>query len=122
RLNFYKKLLNADPGKVDKIMEGLADLSGPAPEPLKNLAAVIKLKRELAKLSVRSVVQKDETYEIFFQPRAPIGMPAIKKWQELFGSSLIFLPSRFGDGIRIKTSAPALETIRKAMIAVSGKA
>ena len=122
RLNFYKKLLNADPGKVDKIMEGLADLSGPAPEPLKNLAAVIKLKRELAKLSVRSVVQKDETYEIFFHPRAPIGMPAIKKWQELFGSSLIFLPSRFGDGIRIKTSAPALETIRKAMIAVSGKA
>ena len=119
RLNFYKKLLNADLEKVDKIMEGLEDLSGPAPEPLKNLAAVIKLKKELAKLSVRSVVQKDETYEIFFQPKAPIGMPAIKKWQELFGSSLIFLPSRFGDGIRIKTSAPALETIRKAMIAVS---
>jgi len=118
RLNFYKKLLNADLEKVDKIMESLEDLSGPAPEPLKNLAAIIKLKKGLAKLSVRSVVQKDETYEIFFQPKAPIGMPAIKKWQELFGSSLIFLPSRFGDGIRIKTSAPALETIRKAMQAL----
>ncbi len=118
RLNFYKKLLNADLDKVDKIMEGLEDLSGPAPETLKNLVAIIKLKKGLAKLSVRSVVQKDETYEIFFQPKAPIGMPAIKKWQESFGSSLIFLPSRFGDGIRIKTSAPALETIRKAMQAL----
>ncbi|OGS07412.1 MAG: hypothetical protein A2270_00350 [Elusimicrobia bacterium RIFOXYA12_FULL_51_18] len=118
RLNFYKKLLNAELEKVDKIMAELEDLSGPAPEPLKNLSAIIKLKKGLAKLSVRSVVQKDETYEIFFQPKAPIGMPAIKKWQELFGSSLIFLPSRFGDGIRIKTSAPALETIRKAMQAL----
>ena len=118
RLNFYKKLLNADLDKVDKIMEGLEDLSGPAPEQLRNLVAIIKLKKGLAKLSVRSVTQKDETYEIFFQPKAPIGMPAIKKWQESFGSSLIFLPSRFGDGIRIKTSAPALETIRKAMQAL----
>ncbi len=118
RLNFYKKLLNADLEKVDKVMAGLEDLSGPAPEPLRNLAAIIKLKKGLAKLSVRSVVQKDETYEIFFQPKAPIGVPAIKKWQELFGSSLIFLPSRFGDGIRIKTSAPAFETIRKAMQAL----
>ncbi len=118
RLNFYKKLLNADLEKVDTVMAGLEDLSGPAPEPLRNLADIIKLKKGLAKLSVRSVVQKDETYEIFFQPKAPIGVPAIKKWQELFGSSLIFLPSRFGDGIRIKTSAPAFETIRKAMQAL----
>jgi len=118
RLNFYKKLLNADIEKVDRIIAELEDLSGPAPEPLRNLADIIKLKKELAKRSVRSVVQKSETYEIFFQPKSPIGMPAIKKWQELFGSSLIFLPSRFGDGIRIKTAAPALETIRKAMQAL----
>ena len=118
RLNFYKKLLNADLEKVDKVMEGLEDLSGPAPEPLRNLAAIIKLKKVLALHSIRSVVQKEGTLEIFFQPKAPIGMPAIKKWQELFGSSLIFLPSRFGDGIRIKTSAPAFETIRKAMQAL----
>jgi transcription-repair coupling factor (superfamily II helicase) len=118
RLNFYKKLLNADLEKVDRIIEGLEDLSGPAPEPLRNLAAVIKLKKELAERSVRSVVQKDGAYEIFFQPKSLIGLPVVKKWQELFGSALIFLPSRFGDGIRIKTGAPALETIRKAMSAL----
>ena len=113
RLNFYKKLLNADLAKVDKIMEGLADLSGPAPEPLRNLAAIIKLKKELALHSVRSVVQKEETLEIFFQPKAPIGMPAIKKWQELFGAAIVFLPSRFGDGIRIISAGDPLTVIRK---------
>jgi transcription-repair coupling factor (superfamily II helicase) len=118
RLNFYKKLLNAEREKVDQIMANLEDLSGPAPVQLRNLAEIIKLKKDLAKKAVRSVVQKGETCEIFFQPKSPIGMPAIRKWQELFGSALIFLPSRFGDGIRIKTSAPALETIRKAMRAL----
>ena len=113
RLNFYKKLLNADLGKVDKIMEGLADLSGPPPEPLRNLAAIIKLKKELSAYFVRAVVQKDDTLEIFFQPKAPIGMPAIRKWQELFGSSLIFLPSRFGDGFRITGGGDPLSVIRK---------
>ena len=113
RLNFYKKLLNADLEKVDKIMEGLADLSGPAPEPLRNLAAIIKLKKELALHSVRGVVQKGETLEIFFQPKAPIGMPAIKKWQELFGSAIVFLPSRFGDGLRITGGGDPLAVIRK---------
>ncbi|MFA6435200.1 MAG: DEAD/DEAH box helicase [Elusimicrobiales bacterium] len=113
RLNFYKKLLNADLAKVDKIMEELADLSGPAPQPLRNLAAVIKLKKELARLSVRSVTQKGDTLEIFFQPKAPIGMPAIKKWQELFGADIIFLPSRFGDGLRITGGGDPLGNLRK---------
>ncbi|MEI7481180.1 MAG: DEAD/DEAH box helicase [Elusimicrobiota bacterium] len=113
RLNFYKKLLNADLEKVDKVMAGLEDLSGPAPEPLRNLAVIIKLKKELALRSVRSVVQKGETLEIFFQPKAPIDMTAIKKWQELFGSSLIFLPSRFGDGLRIIGGGDPLKVIRK---------
>jgi transcription-repair coupling factor (superfamily II helicase) len=118
RLNFYKKLLNADRDRVDAVIANLEDLSGPAPAQLKNLAEIIKLKKDLAAKSVRSVVQKGETYEIFFHPKAPIGMPAVQKWQQLFGSSLVFLPSRFGDGIRIKTPAPALETIRKAMQAL----
>ena len=113
RLNFYKKLLNADLEKVDKIMEELADLSGPAPEPLRNLSTIIKLKKELAGHSVRAVVQKGGTLEIFFQPKAPIGMPAIKKWQELFGPALIFLPSRFGDGLRIAGGGDPLKVIRK---------
>jgi transcription-repair coupling factor (superfamily II helicase) len=120
RLNFYKKLLNADLAKVDKIMEGLADLSGPAPEPLRNLAAIIKLKKELAGRSVRSVVQKGETLEIFFQPKAPIGMAAIKKWQEMFGSALVFLPSRFGDGLRITGAGDPLKVIRKVAAADPG--
>ena len=119
RLNFYKKLLNAERDRVDAIMAGLEDLSGPAPEQLRNLAEIIKLKKDLAKKSVRSVVQKGGVYEIFFQPKAPIGLPAVRKWQELFGPALIFLPSRFGDGIRISTDAPALETIRKAMRALN---
>lgn len=116
RLNFYKKLLNADLEKVDAIIAGLEDLSGPAPQPLKNLAAVIKLKKKLAFRAVRSVTQKDELIEIFFQPRAPVNAKAIKKWQELFGAAIIFLPSRFGDGLRIRTSAPVLEVIEKAML------
>jgi transcription-repair coupling factor (superfamily II helicase) len=118
RLNYYKKLLNADLGKVDRLVAELEDLSGPAPEPLKNLAAVLKLKKALAKRSVRSVTQKGESYEIFFLPKAPIGLPAVRKWQELFGAALTFVPSRFGDGIRIKTAAPALDVISKAMLAL----
>ncbi|MBU2574101.1 MAG: DEAD/DEAH box helicase [Elusimicrobia bacterium] len=120
RLNFYKKLLNADLEKVDAIIAGLEDLSGPAPQPLRNLAAVIKLKKKLAFRAVRSVTQKDELTEIFFQPKAPVDAKAIKKWQELFGPTITFLPSRFGDGLRIKTSAPALEVIEKAMLGLEG--
>ncbi len=77
---------------------------------------MIKLKRGLALKAVRSVTQKEELVEIFFQPKAHIPPKAIPKWQQLFGSAITFLPSRFGDGLRIKTADPVLEVIQKAML------
>jgi transcription-repair coupling factor (superfamily II helicase) len=118
RLNFYKKLLNSKEGELDGVLKGFEDISGPAPEPLKNLVEIIRLKKTLARSLVRSVTQKEDELEIFFQPRAAVPPPAIAAWRRAFGARLSFLPSKSGDGIRISAVAEPLADIARAAAAL----
>jgi len=113
RLNFYKKLLNAGETELDGVLKGFEDISGPAPAPLKNLVKIISLKKKLARRSVRAVIQRGEDLEIFFLPGAPVPPKAIAGWGRAFGARLSFLPSREGDGLRIKLADRPLEVIEQ---------
>ncbi|HAF95418.1 MAG: hypothetical protein A2X34_00935 [Elusimicrobia bacterium GWC2_51_8] len=118
RLNFYKKLLNAGEGGVDKALLELEDISGPASAQLKNLAEIIKIRKQLGRCLVRSVTQKEGGMEILFLPGAQVSAGAMKKWQELFGPRITFLPSRLGDGLRIKFSGDPLKLLNQVVAAV----
>ncbi|MEW6041633.1 MAG: transcription-repair coupling factor, partial [Elusimicrobiota bacterium] len=115
RLNFYKKLLNAPVENIEKIINELEDISGPAPEPLKNLAEVLKLRKTLSKYSVRAIVQKENSIEIFFNQKSPITPEVINKWHRQYRDSIIFLPSKSGDGIRLTKTETPLKTISEIM-------
>jgi len=118
RLNFYKKLLNAKETELADVLKGFEDISGPAPQPLKNLIEIIRLKKILAKRAVRSVTQKEGELEIFFLPGAKVEAGAIAGWRKAFGARLSFLPSRAGDGIRISAVVDPLPEIAAAAAAL----
>ncbi|HBA61867.1 MAG TPA: hypothetical protein DCZ92_13855 [Elusimicrobia bacterium] len=115
RLNFYKKLLGAEEKDLDGLLKGFEDISGPAPEPLRNLVEIIRLKKQLARRSVRSVSQLQEALEIFFLPGAPVPPKAMNGWRQAFGARLSFLPSKLGDGMRIKLADGPLELIQQVL-------
>ncbi len=118
RLNFYKKLLNAKESDLDAVLKGFEDISGPAPEPLKNLVRIIRYRKVLARKSVRSVTQKDDELEIYFLPGAKVDAGVISAWGRAFGGRLAFLPSKAGDGIRISGVADPLEDLAAAAAAL----
>ncbi len=111
RLNFYKKLLNAKERELAGLLKDFEDISGPAPAPLKNLVEMIRLKKVLAKKSVRAVTQKEEDLEIFFLAGAQVQPKVIGGWRQAFGARLSFLPSKAGDGIRISSVDDPLSDI-----------
>ncbi|MFH1619341.1 MAG: DEAD/DEAH box helicase [bacterium] len=112
RLNCYKKLLNSGPGELEKTVKELEDLCGPAPEPVRNISVLIKLRKKLSSLGVRLVNQTDECLEIFFRPQIQMPPRALSHWQKSFGEKLVFIPSKQGDGVRIfKISGPVLPVI-----------
>jgi transcription-repair coupling factor (superfamily II helicase) len=111
RLNFYKKLLNAKEAELDALLKDFEDISGPAPAPLKNLVELIRLKKALAKKSVRSVTQRGEDLEILFLPGAKVDGKVITGWRQAFADRLSFLPSKAGDGIKISVVDDPLSDI-----------
>ena len=111
RLNFYKKLLNSKEAELAAVLKDFEDISGPAPAPLKNLVELIRLKKALAKKSVRSVTQRGEDLEILFLPGARVDGKVISGWRQAFGDRLSFLPSKAGDGINISSVDDPLSDI-----------
>jgi len=114
RLNFYKKLLNAKETELAGLFKDFEDISGPAPEPLRNLVELIRLKKVMARKSVRAVTQRGEDLEIFFLPGAKVDAKVIGGWNNFFGSRLSFLPSKSGDGIKISSVEDPLADISRA--------
>lgn len=113
RLNFYKKILNAEFKQLDGIYADLEDLSGPAPEQVKNLFETVRIKKQLAILGVREVIQNDDTLDIFFSKGFQVNERHIRAWQNQFAENLSFLPSKLGDGVRIKLVISPLELIKQ---------
>ncbi|OGR42542.1 MAG: hypothetical protein A2X35_12045 [Elusimicrobia bacterium GWA2_61_42] len=120
RLNFYKKLLNAKEKDLAGLLKDFEDISGPAPAQLKNLVELIRLKKVLARKSVRAVTQRGEDLEIFFLPGAKVEPKVIAAWRQAFGARLSFLPSRAGDGIKIISVDDPLSDISLAAAALGG--
>jgi len=117
RLNFYKKILKAGQRELPRILSELEDLSGPAPEQVKNLLKIADLKIRLGKIGARKAIQNtDGSVEVYFSPFARITGGQIERWTENFGGRLSFLPSKEGDGIKV-TGAPDPESTIKAITA-----
>ncbi len=121
RLNFYKKLLNAKLEDINNLVKELEDLSGSVPVPLKNFAEILKLRKSLANHDVRSVNQKESSIEIFFKPKSPIDMTVLTKWGDMFKENIIFVPSKFGDGIKINSVDKPIKTVKDVMKVFASK-
>lgn len=112
RLNYYKKILNADEAGLDKILSELKDISGPPPQALLNLAEIVKLRKRLAAMGVRSLTQKDETLEVFFEKTAHIKTEQILAWQSKF-PSIRFLRTSGGDGFQVPFNGSVLRAVKE---------
>lgn len=121
RLNYYKKILNASKKELPDILSELEDLAGPAPLPVRNLFRVADLKKRLGKAGVRSAGQVKENLEVFFRRNVVINPETIKFWARTYGSSLSFIPSTEGDGLRFKNVSRPMEVLETFLKLSEGK-
>jgi transcription-repair coupling factor (superfamily II helicase) len=101
RLKVYKRALRATPEEGRKILEELERLSGPAPQPVKNLFDLLSLRAEARRARVDSVVEAEDAVEIRFRPDAPPDPAAPARWLKAFGARVSFVPSSEGDAVRL---------------------
>ncbi len=102
RLKVYKRALKAAPGEVKLILEELERLSGPAPQPVKNLFELIALRALARRVKVESVVELEKAVEIRFRPDAPPSPDSLARWMQVFAGRITFVPdSMEGDAVRL---------------------
>jgi transcription-repair coupling factor (superfamily II helicase) len=102
RLKVYKRALKAAPGEAKLILEELERLSGPPPQPVKNLFELIALRALARRAKVESVVESEKALEIRFRADAPPAPDALAHWLKTFGARLAFVPdSMEGDAVRL---------------------
>jgi transcription-repair coupling factor (superfamily II helicase) len=100
RLEFYKRILRSKPEDIGTLERELEDLSGPAPEPVRNLFTLLRVRALAQRCGVRSITQKESRIEIYFRARAPIDAQVLSSWVEAYkNKKLMFVPSTEGDGL-----------------------
>ena len=102
RLKFYKRLLDAGPEELDKLRRELEDLSGPAPETVRNLFRLMEARAAAGRKGVRAINQRGERIEAYLGPKANVSPETLAAWHERWGRDLEFLRSPEGDGIRVE--------------------
>ncbi|MBI4376883.1 MAG: transcription-repair coupling factor [Elusimicrobia bacterium] len=102
RLDFYKRILRSAPAEAEGLRKQLEDLCGPAPRPVENLFALLKIRQMARAVNARSIVQKGQSLEIFFRRGAPIDPKVLSRWLELYRDRIEFIRSEDGDGLSIK--------------------
>ncbi|MDD5628429.1 MAG: CarD family transcriptional regulator [Elusimicrobia bacterium] len=102
RLDFYKRLLRAEPAQAAELRRELEDLSGPLPEPALRLFRVLELRARAARAKVRSATQKEGRIEVLFRGDAAIGLPQMQAWQSSFPGRLRFLKRPEGEGVAVE--------------------
>ncbi|MCX5789468.1 MAG: transcription-repair coupling factor [Elusimicrobia bacterium] len=102
RLQFYKRLLDAGPEELDKLRGELEDLSGPAPETVRNLFRLMEARAAAGRKGVRAINQRGERIEAYLGPKANVSPETLAVWHERWGRDLKFLRSPEGDGIRVE--------------------
>jgi transcription-repair coupling factor (superfamily II helicase) len=114
RLKLYKRALRASPDEGKKILEELERLSGPAPQPVKNLFEMLSLRAEARRARVESVVEQEGAVEIRFRSDAPPDPAAPARWLKAFGKRVTFVPSSEGDAVRLALDGrPAAGVVRE---------
>ena len=111
RLNHYKRFLSSR--EPEKVLTSIEDVCGTAPEPVRNLAAVMSLRLLCADCGVRKVEQRLDALSVFFHGKPRLPQDALPRLMTRFGGKLEFIRSLEGDGIRIPADENApLESAR----------
>ena len=122
RLEFYKRILRSRPEEHPALLAELADLSGPAPGPVRNLFSVLKIRALALKAGIRSVTQKEGRIEVYFRKGAAVEPGSLARWTGLYGKRLKFIPSSEGDGLSVELSeSAALEWLEEFLPGVLGR-
>ncbi|MBI3564485.1 MAG: hypothetical protein HY079_04735, partial [Elusimicrobia bacterium] len=114
RLKMYKRALRASPEDAAKLLDELERLSGPPPQPVKNLFELLALRALARRVRVDSVVELDGAVEVRWRADAPPDPEAPARWLKAFGKRVSFVPSIEGDGIRLSLAGePAAKVLRE---------
>lgn len=107
RLKYYKEMMNADELRTRQILERLADLAGPVPQELRNLARVLQISRRAGLIKIYHVEFAYNMLDLLFTSdfKMPPELPA--KVLERYGGRTHFIKSKNGDGIRLSVQKGA---------------
>ncbi|GHT38953.1 hypothetical protein FACS189437_01010 [Bacteroidia bacterium] len=113
RLRFYKELIASGGATQQKILAKLADLCGPPPDEVKNLARAVLISNRAGAIKARHIEVTQFFAEFYFtkdfkMPDGLVGDLLIK-----YGGNLKFLPSPKGDGVRINFQRGAADFIKE---------
>jgi transcription-repair coupling factor (superfamily II helicase) len=101
RLGFYKRLLRASLEELGGLEKELTELSGPPPESVQNLFAILRLRARAGAVGLSRVAQKGKEIELFFRADAAIPPKAALLWENEYRGRIRFLHSESGDGISV---------------------
>jgi len=101
RLKLYKRALRANPEEAQKLLAELERLSGPPPEPVRNLFELLELRAAARRARVDSIVEQNGAVEIRFRPEAPPETGAPARWLAALGARVSFVPAADGDSVRL---------------------
>jgi transcription-repair coupling factor (superfamily II helicase) len=114
RLKVYKRALRAGPEEARTILDELERLSGPAPQPVKNLFEMLALRALARRAKVDSIVELEGAVEIRWRAETPPDPASPARWLSAFGKRVSFVPSVEGDGVRLALDGrPAAQAVRE---------
>ncbi|UPT73142.1 MAG: DEAD/DEAH box helicase [Elusimicrobiota bacterium] len=113
RLKIYKRALRATPEETVEILGELERLSGPPPQPVKNLFALLNLRAEARRSRVAEIVEKDGAVELRWRADAPPRPEDPARWLKAYGKRVSFVPSSEGDAVRLELAGEtAIDAVR----------
>ncbi len=111
RLKLYKRALRASAEEGANILAELERLSGPPPQPVKNLFELLNLRALARRAKVESVIELDGAVEIRWRADTPPHPESPARWLNTFGKRVSFVPSLEGDGIRVSLEGAKAATV-----------
>ncbi|MEK7747040.1 MAG: DEAD/DEAH box helicase, partial [Elusimicrobiota bacterium] len=110
RIEFYKRLLAAEPGKLEELRRELTELSGPPPEPVESLFRVLRLRHAATALGVRTAAERmggtgEPVMELRFRPGAKEPVNRLGAWLKAYAGRIEFVRSpqgSEGEGLRVR--------------------
>ncbi|NNN05285.1 MAG: hypothetical protein HKL90_05235, partial [Elusimicrobia bacterium] len=120
RLKLYKRALRASSEEAAKILAELERLSGPAPEPVRNLFELLALRAAARRARADSIVELDGVLEVRFRPDAPPDDGAPGRWLAAFGARVSFVPAADGDAVRLRLDGEPAAAAARALLDAAG--